>query len=589
VPNHAHNRGLSLALLLGLALLGCLAYGNTIDGRFVWDDASSILLHQHVKDPASALRLFTEDQHAFAGGQGNFYRPLVSLSFMLDYAAALIGRPWPDPASVPESLSTVPFHLTNIFWHVAAAVFLALFIGRVHAPRAVQIFVPAVFVLHPLHTEAVAYISGRADMMSAAFVFAGLYAATWNQTRKQFIAATLLGTLCYVLALLSKEAALIYPALLALYLFILAPRTPTLPHHAPPQRYLPILSALVVLGVYAVLRATLLNFGSDSTPPESTFAGRIVDTFQSLALYLKLLFVPTGLHMERSLDGVPKSLAAVGAAAFFLMLAAIVWARVRRHNRIAFAFAWFLVTWLPISGIFPLNAPMAEHWMYLPMAGFFWGLAEFLWLALPHGLSRRSVAARRFGLALIALWCLALLLLTAHRNQDWHDNRSLFTATLRENPDSVRVHFNLAVTYDDLLDNPAGARRHYEAVATHYRERKENNPDLANSYWDDELEANLALGDHFREIHQYNEALPYYGHVLQAPPNSENRLVIALAALGAGRSFLLLGNEDRGRTLMRRATELEPGLAPEVQWTLSNRAPLAQFEAPSQPLVLDPQ
>ncbi|MDK1022204.1 MAG: hypothetical protein QGD90_11275, partial [Candidatus Hydrogenedentes bacterium] len=59
---------------LAVALLGFFAYINTFDGEFVWDDASSILRHQHVRSPAKIGHLFTEDQHAFAEGQGNFYR-----------------------------------------------------------------------------------------------------------------------------------------------------------------------------------------------------------------------------------------------------------------------------------------------------------------------------------------------------------------------------------------------------------------------------------------------------------------------------------------------------------------------------------
>ena len=78
----------AVAVAIWLAVLAFVAYGNTLPGEFVWDDASSILLHQHVKDPGKVFALFTEDQHAFAGGQGNFYRPLLSVTFMADYALA---------------------------------------------------------------------------------------------------------------------------------------------------------------------------------------------------------------------------------------------------------------------------------------------------------------------------------------------------------------------------------------------------------------------------------------------------------------------------------------------------------------------
>ena len=73
----------TVALLLALACV--LAYANTFRGEWVWDDASSVLLHKHVRDPGKFFQLFREDQHAFGRGEGNFYRPLVSVSFMADY------------------------------------------------------------------------------------------------------------------------------------------------------------------------------------------------------------------------------------------------------------------------------------------------------------------------------------------------------------------------------------------------------------------------------------------------------------------------------------------------------------------------
>src|SRR5512145_2849251 len=85
--------GFRRLILLLLALACIAAYANTLSGAWVWDDASSVLLHKHVQDPGRFFQLFREDQHAFGRGQGNFYRPLVSASFMLDYQ--LSGAPPP--------------------------------------------------------------------------------------------------------------------------------------------------------------------------------------------------------------------------------------------------------------------------------------------------------------------------------------------------------------------------------------------------------------------------------------------------------------------------------------------------------------
>ena len=119
-----------------LLLLACsLAYINTLDGEWVWDDASSVLLHKNVQQPGQILQLFREDQHAFGRGQGNFYRPLVATSFMADYH--LSAGPSPDEYeehTLPE-ISTLLFHISNMVWHLVAAILLFLLLNSLDALR----------------------------------------------------------------------------------------------------------------------------------------------------------------------------------------------------------------------------------------------------------------------------------------------------------------------------------------------------------------------------------------------------------------------------------------------------------------------
>ncbi|MCH7909056.1 MAG: hypothetical protein IIB38_05500, partial [Candidatus Hydrogenedentes bacterium] len=138
------------AIVAAIVVLGFVAYANTFHGEFVWDDASSILLHENVQDTSRFFQLFGQDQHAFAGGQGNFYRPLVSASFMLDYA---LSHPKSSPTGPPSSSVPEPgtffFHLSSVSWHVLAAVFLFLLMNALGAPRLVCAVCPLVYVVHP--------------------------------------------------------------------------------------------------------------------------------------------------------------------------------------------------------------------------------------------------------------------------------------------------------------------------------------------------------------------------------------------------------------------------------------------------------
>ncbi len=550
----------SVALLLVLACL--LAYANTLGGQWVWDDVSSVLLHKHVQAPSNLLQLFREDQHAFGRGQGNFYRPLTAASFMLDYW--LSGGPAPDAydeRALPK-VSPLLFHVSNIFWHaLAAALFLAL-LARLNAPLFVRVAAPLLFVLHPLHTEAAAYISGRADMMSAAGIFAGLFFAVLAARGKSVGMGMVAMSLCFVAGLCSKESTLIFPALLAMVLAADSGATAGESGEVsirPRRRFAPLIPAAAIVAIYLALRATVLRFAEGDASPAAPLAQRLYETAQSLGIYAKLLFVPTGLHMERTLDNASVLHAVAGVTFLGLLTIGAVLAWRLQHRRIALGLGWFLVAWLPISGIFPLNAPLAEHWMYVPMAGFWWALAEAL-----HLLVKKS-AARRAAYAAVAALCLVFCGLTVQRNRDWRDNERLFRATLEQNPNSARVHYNLAVAYESEYRNYAGARRHYEAYIDLQVQRRTAAAGQTMPVLGDEIEARLSLGRVLMELGDYGEAANTLAPLAQLAEVEAWRPAAALAALNVGQAMLALGELMQAHAYFDQASAIEPGLAPQIE------------------------
>lgn len=537
-----------------VCLLACVGYWNSFSGEFVWDDASSVLLHEHVQDPKMFFQLFREDQHPFGRGQGNFYRPLVAASFMLDYQLAN-----PDD---PMTTSPLIFHLTNTAWHIASALLLFGILTRLGAPRFVRAAAPLIYVIHPLHTEAVTYISGRADPMSAAFMFAAILLALWDGSRGKRIAGAVLCAVCFWFGLLCKESAFMLPGLLLLFALFVPRRKEAAdgesqesPAYARP--WAALLATSVLLGVYAVLRGTVLYFPTDTVPRDLSFGERLVEVGQAFAIYIRLLFIPAGLHMEWSLEGVPAWYAGVGAVLLAACVAVVAVSWLTGQRRIALGMAWFLVTWFPISGVFPLNAPMAEHWLYVPMAGFVWAFMEALWLAI--GRSRLRYGA----VAAVYAGCACFTALTVHRNLDWHDNESLYRATLAKNPKSIRIHYNLAVTYEYLVNNPAGARRHYEQVLDLYDQRAQEQPaseDGKRVYYDDELEAHLSLGRLYAAEGRYDLAGTHYSTLLRVEGGDDKRALRAQAALGLGQCFMAFGDQKRAQEFFRQAVELDPSL-----------------------------
>lgn len=562
--------------MLGLVLAGLVAYANTVDGEWVWDDASSILLHKHVQDPGKLLQLFQEDQHAFGRGAGNFYRPLLSATFLADYALShRSGLDEMHPGGYPD-VSPFLFHVSNMAWHIAAALLLLALLTRLGAPRFVRAAATLVWLVHPLHTEAVAYISGRADMMSAAFMFAGLCCALWKGASARRIAGVSLSILCFTGALLSKESALIFPVLLALVLFfdwrVDGDREA---RQGAARHFAPLAPAMALVVVYGVLRTSILKFAEAGASQTAPLAQRLVEVGQAFAFYMRVLFVPAGLHMEQSLAGTPAWTALAGYAclACILALVALAW-RTRRY-RIVLGLAWFLAAWLPISGLFPLNAPMAEHWMYLPMAGFWWAVAELVWEAVnrpvPRLAATKRMLTRPMAVLLVFFAAVSFLGLTVQRNQDWHSNETLFRATLAQNPNTLRVHYNLAVAYDDLLENNAGARRHYEAVLGFYQQQKRaTSVDGDTTYvLPEEIDVRLSLGKLCLAQEEYAEAAGHFGRVAAGVSSQEHTAEVAAAAMGLGRAMLALGKPNDAMQALQQAMTLNAGLQPEVEALLT--------------------
>ncbi|HDP33875.1 MAG TPA: hypothetical protein ENN29_02060, partial [Candidatus Hydrogenedentes bacterium] len=449
------------------------------------------------------------------------------------------------------------------------ALLLLVLLHQLGAPRFVKATAPLFFVTHPLHTEAVAYISGRADMMSAIGIFGALCFAVSVIRLEHPFSGTMAATVFFVAGLLSKESTLIYPVLLAIVFAAVITdkerKSVAAEEEVPPLwRFMPLAASGVVLTVYMILRATVLRFARGQSSVAPSLSTRLVETFQSLGVYAKLLFIPTGLHMERTLHNVSALYILAGGLFFALLIAAITVSWRLGHKRIAAGFAWFLAAWFPVSGIFPLNAPLAEHWMYVPMAGFWWSLMEIVRHVC--GNNTRRLKAAYAGAFLL---CVVFIAATAQRNLDWHDNERLFRATLEQNPNTMRVHYNLAVTYDSIQENYAGARRHYERYLELRMREQERQTAARPALTGDDIEVRLSLGRVLMHLGEYEAAVNVLVPLKQLAEIDVWRPAAAMAAVETGKALLALGDIGQAHMYFQEALTIDPELYEEVENILS--------------------
>jgi len=518
-------------------------YATAVGGAFVWDDGNIVVANPSIKHWSAAARLFTSSLER----NTEYYRPMLGLSFLTDWQ--LFG-PWP-----------AGFHLTSILIHAAVGVLLYLLAARVLRDPLAALFAALLFVVHPVHTEAVAYVSGRSDPLAALFGLASLIWSTDARRRALSVGA-------FFLALLSRETSVGVLLLVVLLDVTVAPRATWTARIV--RRYLPYVGALAV---YLVMRWLAVGAGTVTNDTAAYSLGtRLLTLPKVIVAYLGLLAWPSALHMERVVAPATSPLDPTVFGSVLLLVGAIAAVGNWRQERpaawpVTFGAAWFGLALLPVANLVPLATFMAEHWLYLPSMGLFiaagWVLA---------GLARRTRPAAVF--ALVAVLVLAYGARTARRNLDWHDDRTLYQATLRFT-DSARVHGNLGRVY--WMEGDVEPAKHELDRAIELRPRHWQTADAYNQrgvIYQQEGRHAEALQDFQRAIELYpRNPAPYvnlattlqaFGRIDDARRALETAIAVdpryASAYVNLGNIYFNAGDLARARELYTRAIALDPQL-----------------------------
>jgi tetratricopeptide (TPR) repeat protein len=302
-----------------------------------------------------------------------------------------------------------------------------------------------IWAVHPLASSAVIYVAGRADPLAAMFGFAGLYFCLRSDRKEgpPKAASLALGCLLFLGAALSKESGLVFPGLWVISLFLGRRGRSVLPAAA--------VVALVIV-VYSVLRA-----GADHIPPPARkpvpALVRPIIVARAVAEYAGLIVFPLNLRMERDVETRSsgfheasithaswRELQTVLGALIIAALAWWTWRALKRDRAEATFLLLGLVAYLPISGIVSLNATVAEHWLYVPLAFFVAAGARFgvTWV------SRQPRWIQRVAMAVVAAWILFLGIRTSLRADDWREHRTFLERTVAGGGDTARMLINLA-------------------------------------------------------------------------------------------------------------------------------------------------
>lgn len=499
-----------IQIVLLLIIVAFIAYGPSLGNSFVWDDEQFIYRNEYVRS-FNVKEIFTTNTIAGAGEVSNYYRPFTTLSFAIDYEI------W--------GLKPFGFHLTNLVLHLLAGISLFFFFKSIKLPKIASAVISLIFLIHPIQTESVVYVNSRGDSLYSLYAFLALlsfshllqnsykewhlYDLKISLTPKSF---SVMSVIFYAASILSKEIGIAIGGLFALvFLLHFSSQKKSLKKYFNQQKLALITFILLTCtGItYIFLRATILNFNNSFNfyEGDSLYAKdllvRLLTFSKVILIYLRLLFFPYPLHMERETDLVTSILSIwpwITSSLIALTTTAGIYLQKQKGSPwILFGFGWFLIMLLPVSGIIPINGILYEHWLYVPMIG----IQLLIYVIFHTFISERIFQKTKRIFFVIGTILISLLtILTIRQNYLW-GNPIRFYNYLLKYSSSARIHNNLAMAYAEN-DQSELALFHYDKALEVFPYYPQIHHNKANTY---------------AEMGQFEEAEFEYKKALEISPN----------------------------------------------------------------------
>ena len=546
----ARNVGWVGGICILLAALVWLGFGQTLRHQFVnYDDGMYVYQNPEVLRGLTLKGIVWSFTFASIG----HWHPVTWWSHMLD--CQLFG------------LRAGGHHLINVLLHAGAAILLFLALGEMTGSIWRSGFVAALFAIHPLRVESVAWIAERKDVLSGVFFMLTLFAYGRYVRGPRPVFDYLLVVIFFALGLMSKGMLVTLPFVLLLLdywpLDRLGIQKPEVRRHIFLEKI-----PLLALSVLSIL-ATSLSPEKVAPALRESLPGRLENAVVSYVIYLKQMFYPSGLSIPYFNPPNGFSFLGIGFSAALLIAVSMgvvaVW---KTRPYLAVGWFWYLGMMLPVIGIVQISYyARADRYTYLPQIGLYilvtWGVADLV----------NRFQKRREILAVAAVVVIALLLMrTRAQASYWHDSETLWHHALSVDENNFIAHTNLGLALDE--------KGRSDAAISEYEKALQIQPAYAEAHND--------LGNALSGVGRLKEAIAHYQTALKLAPNLpqvHNNLGTALAQNGQlveavaqfqqaieinpdmagahvnmGYAFLQMGEPDQAVPQLLKALEIKPDL-----------------------------
>jgi tetratricopeptide (TPR) repeat protein len=549
--------------MLIVPLLAIVLYLNTLGNGFVYDDIPQVVQNPWIRGFHNVWAIFASGAWGFGGESSNYYRPLMHIFYMFLYALFGLNPLW--------------FHFFNICVHAGVSLLVfSLASGLLRDDRplvsppvlSASVTAGLLFSAHPIHTEAVSWISGIPDLSCTFFCLGSLllYMRLPAERTPSFVPSYLLSLLLFFLATLCKETALVFP-----FVFIAYDHFIREDHRALWRRFTGYLPFLALAAVYFLLRVHALGgLAPQKRHTELAIHQYLVSALPLFRDYVLKLILPLNLsvfytfHPASSVLQVPVLLALI----FILALVALLFGVYKANKRAFFLFLLMLIPLLPVIYIPALGEnPFAERYLYLPSVGFV--------LLLSLAVQYANKARPKGSLVMTISVCLVIALYSSGvvaRNPVWKNDRTLWGDAVIKSPDAAIAHYNLGLILYNEGDLDRAIRQYQAALRLQPSPKVYN--DLAVAYNDmglsdkaiELLESAVRMSPDFADAYN-NLGVAYISKRLYRKAIEHLKIAAALnpsfsgTYSNLGLSYEGLGMRDDAIRNYERALQLDPNNA----------------------------
>lgn len=500
-----------------IVLLAFIVYANTLGHNYAQDDAIVIYDNMFTQKGIQGIPgllshdtfygFFKEEGKAnlVSGGR---YRPLTPMMFAVEWQ--LFGR---NPF-INHLVNVLLYALLGLITYLTLAL---LFKSKSTSGLFFTFLASALYITHPLHTEVVANIKGRDEIVSMLCSLLATYLIFKSFDSKK-IKYSLYGGLALFIGLLSKENAITFLAVIPLALMLFRKSS-----------FIQSIKASSILflsaGLFMLIRISVLGFDFGGTPNELmnnpfikwsdgtwipfAVSEKFATIFFTLGKYIQLLVLPHPLshdYYPRAIDIMAfsdwKVLLSLFGHILLLTFAIISW---KKDKYLSFGIFFYLLTLSIVSNIvFPIGTNMSERFMFMPSLGFAIVVARLL---------TKHIKSQQLLFSISALLILAYSFKTVTRNNVWKDDLTLFTSDVNESTRSAKL-LNaaggaLSNEASKLPDGPEKTKLANESIS-HLQKAIQIHPTYRNAY--------LLMGNSLFYAKRYSEAIDYYERCLQISP-----------------------------------------------------------------------